>query len=104
MTLHKHSSGRKIMGCWSYPNTEEKANQLKQLMEKPFLREGATDQLYELMGDDILFDTIDSFEEGSDIRGLVIDKLEKWLEELDIFTKPWDIKAVDICQEILNNA
>ncbi len=68
MASTKTYLGGKIMGVWSCPNTEEKANRLNVLMQAPILQENAMGQLYKLMGDDCLFDNIECLEEGEDIR------------------------------------
>jgi hypothetical protein len=46
----------KLMGTWSQPNTTTKACELQRLMTAPITRKTACDQLYDLVGDDDLFD------------------------------------------------
>ena len=48
------------MGTWALPNTKEKANALQELMQKPLKANNKSkDKLYDLYGDDELFDEID---------------------------------------------
>ena len=50
------------MGTWALPNTKKKAEDLKVLLSKPFYcDEKATDKLYNLYGDDELFDEISDY-------------------------------------------
>lgn len=74
-------------GTWSVPDTQEKINDLSKVMEKPLAvgvdGDTATNALYDIIGDDQLFDQISAVadEEGpeADARPLVLD----WLNAND---------------------
>jgi len=55
-------SNRVMEGTWALPDTPETERQLKDLMSKPLIvgadATNATEQLYDLVGDDILFDRL----------------------------------------------
>jgi hypothetical protein len=55
-------SNRIMEGTWALPDTPETERQLKDLMSKPLIvgadARNATEQLYDLIGDDILFDRL----------------------------------------------
>lgn len=71
------------MGTWSTPNTMTKARQLAKLLARPLPANDATkNALYNLVGDDDLFDSIaQSKREGlRDVRWSVADKLKEWDE------------------------
>jgi hypothetical protein len=74
-------------GTWATPDTPEAENDLKLLMSKPFPvgpnATYATEKLYDLLGDDILFDQLADLAEqdaDADARPLI----QARLEELDI--------------------
>ena len=81
------------MGIWALPDTEEKIEKLKSLMENPIRADGAQDLLYNLLGCDNFFDLIDEIKQEdpeSDIRISVFTYLEKYdidigLTERDVF-------------------
>ena len=64
-------------GTWSFPEDLEQVNQLKVLLSKPLPKEKAEDVLYDLIGDDELFDDIEEAEPGSDVRYLVKARLKE---------------------------
>ena len=76
-------------GTWSLPETPEQLNRLKELMAKELIvgpdATNATEQLYDLVGDDILFDRLSELAER-DPRANVWDDTEVMdrLEELGI--------------------
>ena len=88
------------MGTWSQPNTAAKAHQLQQLMTAPIKRKKACDQLYDLVGDDELFDCFNELDEADDVRFLVQSHIEKTLTFLHLSLQPWDNEAITICQKI----
>lgn len=49
------------MGTWAFPNTEEKVEQFKKLMEKKVTLKDM-DKIYNILGDDSLFDILDNLE------------------------------------------
>ncbi len=91
------------MGTWSLPNTTEKAKALKTMMAEPILRHTAADQLYDLTGDDNLFDFIGASPDDTkgDMRIYVHRFLQRMLDNMDRMLVPWDEEAVNICQEIV---
>ena len=61
-------------GTWSIPKTSKQKRELKKLLSKPLKAKGATNKLYNIIGDDILFDDIDDFadtEPNADVRPMV---------------------------------
>ncbi len=89
------------MGTWSCPNTKEKAEKITRLMSKPLPRKFAEDWLYELMGDDELFDAFQECTNDEDVRPLVIGCLKQWLDNLDCFFSPWEPEAIELCQKLI---
>ncbi len=91
-------------GTWSSPNTVKRAQQLAQLMQKPIRVENASDVLYNLIGDDGLFDDFYEAEKDgpdTDVRFLVASKLQEWLKDLEGWRDPWDPQAVKILQQLV---
>jgi hypothetical protein len=61
-------------GTWAVPKTPKQKSALKKLLSKPLKAKGATDKLYDIIGDDELFDQIDDFastEPNADVRSMV---------------------------------
>ena len=61
-------------GTWAVPKTSKQKSALKKLLSKPLDAKGATDKLYDIIGDDELFDQIDDFadtEPKADVRSMV---------------------------------
>ncbi len=90
------------MGTWSTPNTMAKANKLAKLLAKPLPGEKATDVLYDLVGDDDLFDNIDR--QSSDVRRLVADKLEKWDSSYHAHPDSWFVTITPAMWVVLRRA
>jgi len=92
------------MGTWNLPQTKEKAKKLQNLLKKPLPASEASDKLYDLLGDDELFDLILEeqriFGNDLDVRGMVKSSLEYFLDNQENATKPWDQEALQICQNI----
>jgi hypothetical protein len=88
------------MGTWSQPRTEEKAKQLAKLMATPLAKKNACDLLYDLVGDDDLFDLIDELDSDSDVRFLVRDHLADTLNNLHLSRYPWEDNATAICLQL----
>lgn len=93
------------MGTWNLPNTKEKAKKLQNLLKKPLRASQATDKLYNLLGDDELFDLIlgeqKVFGDNLDVRDMVKSSLEYFLDNSENAMKPWDQEAVKICQSLI---
>ena len=61
-------------GTWALPKTSKQKRELKKLLSKPLKAKGATDKLYDILGDDDLFDQIGDFAEtepNADVRSMV---------------------------------
>lgn len=84
------------MGVWALPDTKQKADELRGLMENPIRADEAQDKLYHLLGCDNFFDLIDEIKRDdpdSDVRISVLSYLEKYeidigLTESDIYPTP----------------
>lgn len=69
------------MGSWATPYTDADVTRLEALMAAPLPAAQAADALYELVGDDTLFDAIQSAVEhdpNGDVRLLVAMTLDEW--------------------------
>ena len=83
-------ANRIVEGTWALPETPEQQDELKQLMSQP-LPVGAdgmnaTEQLYGLVGDDVLFDIIgDIAEENPDANCWEDPRVQDRLEELGVY-------------------
>lgn len=67
-------------GTWATPNTSTQKKQLRVLLSKPLPANTAADKIYNLVGDDDLFDFIEELkrENGNqDVRGVVTDWLKR---------------------------
>lgn len=93
------------MGTWALPQTTKQAKELQKLVSKPLSPEVAEDKLYQLLGDDDLFDRIlEAKEKGdSDVRILVGSSLREFLSGIERVVKPWNAEAYKICQNICNS-
>ncbi len=94
------------MGTWTLPQTTEKAKKLQELMELPLPARIASDRLYDLVGDDDLFDKILSVKnecgKNYDVRDLVKSSLQFFLENKDFSTSSWSKNSLKICHKICN--
>ncbi len=92
------------MGTWALPQTIKQAKELQKLVAKPLSPKVAADKLYNLLGDDDLFDLIsaekEKFGNDCDIRILVESSLSKFLSEKENAVKSWNKEAYKICQNI----
>jgi hypothetical protein len=92
------------MGTWALPQTVKQAKELQKLVSKPLSPKVATDKLYNLLGDDDLFDRIIAEQEACgddyDVRILIESTLREFVEDKDLAVKPWDEEAYKICQNI----
>ena len=83
-------ANRIVEGTWSLPDTPEQQDELKMLMSQP-LPVGAdgmnaTEQLYGLVGDDVLFDIIgDIADENPDANCWDDPRVQNRLEELGVY-------------------
>ena len=63
-----------IEGTWALPKTPKQKKELKKLLSKPLKAKEATDKLYDLIGDDEMFDDLDDYAErepNDDVRPMV---------------------------------
>ncbi len=92
------------MGTWALPQTVKQAKELQKLVAKPLSPKVATDKLYDLLGDDDLFDLIEAekekFGNDCDVRILVESSLSKFLSKKENAVKTWNKEAYKICQNI----
>lgn len=105
-------------GHWSIPNTEDKARKVAELLSKPLAAKDATHVLYNLVGNDMLFDEIGRArnKDGADTN--VAPMVKNWIKN-ELFKdfddseerrdKPlaqnapsaqWDSKALEILQNM----
>jgi len=94
------------MGTWNLPQTTKKAKELQELMKLPLPAKSASDRLYDLIGDDDLFDKIISVEnecaKDHDVRDLVKSSLQFFLENRDLSNSSWSKNSLKICHQICN--
>ena len=94
------------MGTWALPQTVKKAKKLQELMNFPLPAGFASDQLYDLIGDDDLFDKIISVEnecgKDHDARDLVKSSLQFFLKNRDLSKSSWSKNSFKICHKICN--
>lgn len=67
-------------GTWAVPDTAESKQKLKALLANPLPAKGATKKLYNILGDDLLFDAISDVEEkdpSADVRANVEDRMKQ---------------------------
>ena len=98
------------MGTWALPNTKKKAEELQKLFKNPiYSNESTKDTIYDLYGDDDLFDAISDreYEEGSDydIRFVIACHLNSMIEYYEKSPKCFNVKfdkgAIKILKKIV---
>jgi hypothetical protein len=91
------------MGTWATPDTVEKAEKLAILLKGPIRADEALDKLFDIVGDDAFFDSVDellhSGNHKADVSYMAAERVGKWLNDLDMFMMPWDAKAIPICTQ-----
>jgi len=97
------------MGTWTLPQSKKQAEKLSELLKKPLLLNNLEHKLYNLIGDDDLFDQIISDRNvfGSKhnynkaikefLRGLV----ERYENKPEDFTKAFEPEALEILKDCL---
>ena len=94
------------MGTWALPKTVKKAKELQELMSLPLSAEIASDKLYDLIGDDDLFDKIISVEnecgKDHDVRDLVKSSLQFFIKNRNLSNSSWNKNSLKICRQICN--
>ena len=92
------------MGTWAIPQTPKQAKKLQKLMAKPLSPKEAINTLYNLLGDDDLFDLIlaeeEKFGTDCDVRIVVKKSLKEFLDNQENTVEPWNEEAYKICQNI----
>jgi hypothetical protein len=80
-----------VEGTWSTPDTPEKRAQLVELMSQEFPvgadATNSTEQLYDLIGDDVLFDQLQALAESdpnADCRQVIYERMQELAENPDI--------------------
>lgn len=114
--IYKFNEFKKINeGSWSLPFTEDKVDELEYLMKQPIDPEVASDLLYDIFGDDDLFDNIAHWQDdgADDVRILIKDKLKEYLQQYkenpdsfrtkiknkELFDRLWKIATEDSMNE-----
>jgi hypothetical protein len=84
-------ANRLMEGTWSLPDTPEKQSQLVELLSKDLLvgadATNATEQLYDLLGDDELFDQLYELarrDANADARQVVLDRMQELSADPDV--------------------
>jgi hypothetical protein len=84
-------ANRLMEGTWSLPDTPEKQSQLIELLSKDLLvgadATNATEQLYDLLGDDELFDQLYELarrDANADARQVVLDRMQELSADPDV--------------------
>lgn len=101
-----------LEGTWALPNTKEKALELYFLMQDEIPAKEATDKIYNLIGDDLLFDIIADYLQGYDkdahtidVRYSIASRLERLLDQYEMnpesFKEPFDDEAIKILKDIV---
>ena len=70
-------------GTWAIPQTKREVLDLQELLANPIKAKDAKDMIYDLVGDDELFDLLDIEEEKNpdvDVRPIIIDRLRELLD------------------------
>ena len=86
-------------GTWAVPETSKQKSALKKLLSKPLKAKGATDKLYNIIGDDELFDNIDDFastEPNADVRSMVRTAMKRLGIKEETILDRIDIKLKEI--------
>ena len=82
-----------LEGTWSFPSNEKTINKLKKVLAKPLRADKAGDVMYDIYGDDSLYDSfdelIDDGEGDTDVRDMVKSALKKSVAE-------WEKGKIDI--------
>jgi hypothetical protein len=80
-----------VEGTWATPDTPEKRATLAQLMSAEFPvgpdATNATEQLYDIMGDDVLFDrleTLSTQDADADARQIIYDRMQELADHPDV--------------------
>lgn len=93
------------MGTWAVPNTLEIAQKLVELLKTPLAAKDASDKLYDIVGDDDLFDDIDDEAKRRpdvDVRPIVGLHIESMLETVNVnglWKVKWQPEAIELLKK-----
>jgi len=97
-------------GTWNAPQTVKQARELAQIMAIPLPVSIAGDTIYDIVGDDGLFDDFIESEKkdgpDTDARYLIAYKLNEWLSDLGTeqdpgWRDPWNKQAIKIVRNAI---
>jgi len=97
------------MGTWTLPQTKKQADKLSKLLEKSLPLKNLENKLYDLIGDDDLFDEIVSdrkvFGEkhnyNESVKNFLKELIERYENPPEEFTKPFEPEAIEILKACL---
>ena len=90
------------MGTWAIPHTIKKAQRLEALMKTELRRARAEQDLYNILGDDRLYDSFNEYGPEDDVRFLIAYRLSELLDlPADTLTPDWDDAARILCRAII---
>lgn len=90
------------MGTWAIPHTINKAQRLEALMKAELPRTRAEQDLYNILGDDRLYDSFNEYGPEDDVRFLIVHRLSELLDiQTDTITPGWDDSARALCRAII---
>lgn len=95
-----------LEGTWSSPNTAEKARELVQLIRKPLSAGQAHKKLYNLLGNDRLYDLIDEIREKDGPENDVSELVRSYIQDMmmtfnpDDWTVEWEPEAIETLQQV----
>lgn len=92
------------MGTWATPNTPAKAREVADLLARPLSASRADRALYDIVGDDRLFDEIAECGATDDVRVLVARKLKEWDESYHKHPDSWFVEFSPATWEVLRRA
>lgn len=90
------------MGTWAIPHTIKKAQRLEELMKAKLPRVRAEQDLYNILGDDRLYDSFNEYGPEDDVRFLIAHRLNELLDlPADTITPGWNDAARTLCRVII---
>lgn len=96
-------------GTWSIPDTKEKAQAILDLMQEPISSKEAPKAMYDLYGDDKLFDSF--FGNSKDVRFEIRQGIRKLVNDIEEYPDTWhrgnqpiiwDPEVVDVLKKVAN--
>lgn len=97
------------MGTWTLPQTKQQAEKLSKLLEKTLPLNNLENKLYDLIGDDDLFDKIVSDRKvfggkhdcSDEVKDFLRELIERYETSPEEFTKPFEPEALEILKTCL---